>query len=99
MINFIVNSKMDQSNPTTNKQVSLICSYICDTKYNSVMFRIIESKYMDNEFLKQKLKDYENNKYIYVNKKKINIVLDTETKYKVYLHFDDFTDGEKYILY
>ena len=85
----------------TNKQVSLTCAYVCNTKYDSAMFRIIESKYMDNEYLQQKVKEYEENQYIYINMKKLNNVdLDTSTKYKIYILFEDFTDKKgQYVLY
>ena len=88
-----MNSKLN------SKQVSFECSFVCKTKYNSFMFRIIKSKYLDNVYLKQKLKEYEGNYYIHINKKKINIEVDKQTKYKVYVIFDDFTDGGQYILY
>lgn len=89
-----------QSNP---KQVSLICSYVCDTKYSSAMFRVIEisDKHRSNEYLTQKLKEYEGAEYIYINRKKLqNVDLDTNTKYKVYILFEDFTDKQgQYVLY
>ncbi len=91
------------TSPTDTKQVSFLCSYVCNTKYNSAMFRIIEipKKYLGNEYLNQKLKEYENEQYIYVNMKKMaGVELDTSTKYKVYLLFNDFTDAKgQYVLY
>lgn len=89
------------SSSKTSKQVSIICSYVCETKFNSYMFRIIESKYLDNKYLRQKIKHYENEDYIYINKKKLlNVELDTNTKYKIYILFNEFTDKKgDYVLY
>lgn len=83
----------------SSKQVSFTGAFVSKTKFNSMMFRIIESKYLDNEYLKQKIKTYEGNNYIHINEKKISIDLDKQTKYKVYILFDDFTKGGEYILY
>ncbi len=67
------------------------------------MFRVIEiaDKHRGNEYLTQKLKEYEGAEYIYINRKKLqNVDLDTNTKYKVYILFEDFTDKKgDYVLY
>lgn len=89
-----------QSNPN---QVSFMASYVCMTKYDSGMFRIIEipDKYEDHAMLNQKLKEYEGSMYIYINMKKLaNVSLETNRKYKVYILFDEFVDRNKvYVLY
>ena len=69
LINLYVIITMNST--TINKQVSLICAYVCNTKYDSAMFRIIESKYMNNDYLKQKMKKYETEQYVYINIKKL----------------------------
>lgn len=88
------------SNP---KQVSFTASYVCMTKYDSAMFRIIEipDKYQTNHFLNQKLREYEEAQYIYINMKKLTgVSLDTSRKLKVYILFEDFTDKKgQYVLY
>ena len=86
------------------KQVNLMCSYVCMTKFNSAMFQVISipDKYQDNTYLNQKLKDYENSQYLYINSKKLNgLSLETNRKYKVYLLFEDFTSkkDDTYVLY
>ena len=94
---------MTSTSQSSPKQVSLMCSYVCDTKYSSAMFRVIEipDKHRENKYLNQKLKEYEGAEYIYINRKKLNNVeLDTNTKYKVYVLFEDFTDKQgQYVLY
>ncbi len=96
-------SSTTTSTTESTKQVNFLASFVCNTKFNSAMFRIIEipEKYMDNTLLLQKLKDYENSQYIYVNEKKLNgMSLETNRKYKVYLLFEDFTDKQgEYVLY
>jgi hypothetical protein len=89
--------------PPQSKQVSFTASYVCDTKFSAAMLRVLEipQKYLDNTFLNQKLKDYEQSQYIYINRKKLTgVELDTSRKYKVYLLFEDFTDKKgEYVLY
>ena len=87
------------SNQNTTKQVSFTGAFVCKTKFNSLMFRIIKSKYLENKYLKQKLKKYENEYYIHINEKKISIDIDKKTRYKIWILFEDFEDAGDYILY
>ena len=88
---------------STDKQVSFTAAYVCETKFAAAMLRVLEipDKHQDNTFLNQKLKDYEQSQYIYINRKKLTgVELDTSRKYKVYLLFEDFTDKKgQYVLY
>ena len=85
------------------QQVNFTCSYVCNTKYDSAMFRVIEipSKYQGHPLLSQKLKEYEENEYIYINMKKLTgVSLDATRLLKVYILFEDFTDKKgDYVLY
>ena len=85
------------------QQVNFTCSYVCNTKYDSAMFRIIEIpiKYQNHPLLLQKLKEYEENQYIYINMKKLTgVTLDDKKLLKVYILFEDFTDKKgDYVLY
>lgn len=84
---------------SNSKQISFVGAFVSKTKYNSFMFRIISSNYLENKYLKQKLKHYEGSNYIHIKNNKINIELDRQTKYKVYILFDDFEKDGDYILY
>lgn len=94
---------MPTTTSTESKQVSFTAAYVCDTKFSAAMLRVLEvpDKHQDNTFLNQKLKDYEQSQYIYINRKKLTgVELDTSRKYKVYLLFEDFTDKKgQYVLY
>lgn len=90
--------------PKVNEnQVSFTASYVCTTKFDSAMLRILEipDKYQNHVHLTSKLKEYEDSQYIYINNKKLNgMKLEMNRKYKVYLLFDDFTDNKgTYVLY
>lgn len=89
--------------PTNKQQVSFTASYVCNTKYDSAMFRIIEvpEEHKTNHFLNQKIRQYENSDYIYINMKKLSgVTLDTTRKLKIYILFEDFTDRKgDYVLY
>ena len=84
-------------------QVHFMASYVCMTKFDSAMLRVLEipEKYMQHQHLTKKLKEYEGSQYIYINAKKLNgVELQQNRKYKVYLLFDDFTDKQgTYVLY
>lgn len=84
------------------KQVSLTCTYLCDTQYETAMFKIlnIKNKYKNNKYLKQKINRYENEDFIFINKSKIKLELQKHRKYRVIVLFDDFYDAlGNYILY
>ena len=85
------------------KQVNFTASYVCNTKFDSAMFRVIEipDKFQNHPLLSQKLKQYEDNDYIYINMKKLSgVSLDVTRKLKIYLLFEDFTDKKgDYVLY
>ena len=83
-------------------QVSITAAFVCVTKYNSNMFRVIDipEKYRQNKHLNTKLKLYEDNQYIYINEKKVSTELDKTRKYKIYILFSEFTDKKgDYVLY
>jgi hypothetical protein len=89
--------------PTNENQVSFTASFVCTTKFDSAMLRILEipEKYMNHVHLTSKLKEYEGSNYIYINNKKLNgMKLEMNRKLKVYLLFDEFTDKKGvYVLY
>ncbi len=87
----------------TPMQVNLMVTYVTMTKYDSAMFRVLEipEKFRNNKHLTAKLKEYEDNQYIYVKSSKMNgASLEQNRKLKLYLLFSEFTDKKgDYVLY
>jgi len=79
----------------TTSTSKLQCAYVCLTKYDAFMFRVLDYTEGD-KMLEGKLKDYEGEKWIYINKNKARRKnfqeFNNKTKYQVKILLCSFND-------